>query len=174
VFSPDARWALYLISQFCGVLALLLIMRHIFLKAKIPQKHTLIIAVLHVISIFILSKWLYDIKIGRPFSLTMIINPAHYFEAGYWGFLLPFIPIVALYPFVLSLSRLVEYRAIALSLPIDIFFQKLGCFFAGCCTGMECDLPWAVSFPVRWKSEEYGPPVHPVPIYNSIYMASVS
>jgi prolipoprotein diacylglyceryltransferase len=173
MFSPDARWALYLISQFIGVLALLLMMRHIFLKAGIPQKHAIIIAVLHVISIFILSKWLFDIKIGRPFSLMMIVNPAHYFEAGFWGFLLTFIPMAALYPFVFRLSRLVVYRAIALSLPIDLFFQKLGCFFAGCCTGVECDLPWAVSFPVSLKSEEYGPPVHPVPIYDSMLMIVV-
>jgi phosphatidylglycerol:prolipoprotein diacylglycerol transferase len=38
---------------------------------------------------------------------------------------------------------------VGLGLPLGLFFGRLGCFFAGCCFGQMCSLPWAVSFPAR-------------------------
>lgn len=49
---------------------------------------------------------------------------------------------------------------------------RLGCFAAGCCWGIECDLPWAVKFhdPVAWNLT--GVPLetalHPTQLYESI------
>ncbi len=37
---------------------------------------------------------------------------------------------------------------------------RIGCFFAGCCYGSECDLPWAVKMHGEW--------VHPVQLYESL------
>ena len=48
---------------------------------------------------------------------------------------------------------------------------RLGCFAAGCCWGVECDLPWAVRFhnPVAWNLT--GVPLekdlHPTQLYES-------
>ncbi len=35
----------------------------------------------------------------------------------------------------------------ALVLPLGYIIGRIGCIFAGCCFGKECDLPWAIRFP---------------------------
>ncbi|MBO8131100.1 MAG: prolipoprotein diacylglyceryl transferase [Candidatus Marinimicrobia bacterium] len=44
---------------------------------------------------------------------------------------------------------------------------RIGCFFAGCCHGVECNLPWAVRFPNAIPPAEG--PVHPTQLYEAIY-----
>jgi phosphatidylglycerol:prolipoprotein diacylglycerol transferase len=48
---------------------------------------------------------------------------------------------------------------------------RLGCFAAGCCWGVECDLPWAVKFhdPVAWNltGVPLETPLHPTQLYES-------
>lgn len=41
---------------------------------------------------------------------------------------------------------------------------RIGCFFAGCCYGRYCSLPWAVTFP-RGVEAPGGVPIHPTQIY---------
>lgn len=43
---------------------------------------------------------------------------------------------------------------------------RIGCFFAGCCHGKACDLPWAVTFPHASPPADY--PVHPTQLYEMI------
>lgn len=43
---------------------------------------------------------------------------------------------------------------------------RIGCFFAGCCHGKACDLPWAVTFPHASPPADY--PVHPTQLYETI------
>ncbi len=69
--------------------------------------------------------------------------------------------------------------AFALAIPLALVFQKTGCFFAGCCFGTPCRLPWAVQYPVYTlphffhhqqamigPSELFSLPVHPVQLYE--------
>lgn len=35
----------------------------------------------------------------------------------------------------------------AISVPLAYGFGRIGCFFAGCCYGKVCNLPWAITFP---------------------------
>jgi phosphatidylglycerol:prolipoprotein diacylglycerol transferase len=48
---------------------------------------------------------------------------------------------------------------------------RLGCFSAGCCWGLECHLPWAVTFrnPVAHElvGVPLGQPLHPTQLYES-------
>ncbi|MFH1213147.1 MAG: prolipoprotein diacylglyceryl transferase [Candidatus Neomarinimicrobiota bacterium] len=44
-------------------------------------------------------------------------------------------------------------------------FGRIGCFFAGCCHGKACDLPWAVTFPYASPPANY--PVHPTQLYEA-------
>jgi phosphatidylglycerol---prolipoprotein diacylglyceryl transferase len=47
-------------------------------------------------------------------------------------------------------------------------FGRLGCFFAGCCYGKVCDLPWAVSFTdPETLARPIGVPLHPTQLYAS-------
>lgn len=47
------------------------------------------------------------------------------------------------------------------------FFGRLGCFFAGCCYGKTCDLPWAVTFTHQDALAPVGIPLHPTQLYAS-------
>lgn len=46
-------------------------------------------------------------------------------------------------------------------------FGRIGCFFAGCCHGSACELPWAVTFPYASPPADF--PVHPTQLYESLY-----
>lgn len=53
------------------------------------------------------------------------------------------------------------------SLAVGVFFGRLGCFFAGCCYGRECSLPWAVTFTNPDSLAKLHVPLHPVQLYCS-------
>ncbi len=50
-------------------------------------------------------------------------------------------------------------------------FGRIGCFFAGCCYGRACDLPWGVAFHDKYAHDLTGIPLdtvlHPVQLYES-------
>jgi len=112
--------------------------------------------------------------------LFVLTNPAYfkahpdeiiYFWGGglvfYGGFLLGF-------PFVLWFLK---WRKMPIRESLDILapgfalghaIGRLGCFFAGCCHGRICDLPWGV----RMNSAQVEPalrglPLHPTQLYES-------
>jgi len=49
---------------------------------------------------------------------------------------------------------------------------RIGCFAAGCCWGVECHLPWAVTFrnPEAWNltGVPLGVPLHPAQLYEAL------
>ncbi|MEI6125642.1 MAG: prolipoprotein diacylglyceryl transferase [Pseudomonadota bacterium] len=53
------------------------------------------------------------------------------------------------------------------ALSIGVFFGRLGCFFAGCCYGKACSLPWAVTFTNPDSLAKLNVPLHPVQLYCS-------
>ena len=44
---------------------------------------------------------------------------------------------------------------------------RLGCFFAGCCYGRACSLPWAVTYRSTNALAPLGVPLHPSPLYEA-------
>ncbi len=67
-------------------------------------------------------------------------------------------------------------RRISLPLAADVLapavalgqaIGRLGCFFAGCCYGRACDLPWAVTFQSRETLAPTGVPLHPAQLYDA-------
>jgi phosphatidylglycerol:prolipoprotein diacylglycerol transferase len=53
------------------------------------------------------------------------------------------------------------------SIAIGEFFGRIGCFFAGCCYGKECTLPWAVTFSHPNSLATLGRQLHPTQLYAS-------
>ena len=51
------------------------------------------------------------------------------------------------------------------SLALGQALGRLGCFFAGCCFGAECDLPWAVTFSDPRSLAPLGVALHPSQLY---------
>ena len=56
------------------------------------------------------------------------------------------------------------------AVPLGHIFGRLGCFFAGCCYGGRCDLPWAVTYTnqlaARFSGTPLGVGLHPTPLYE--------
>jgi phosphatidylglycerol:prolipoprotein diacylglycerol transferase len=48
------------------------------------------------------------------------------------------------------------------------FVGRIGCFFAGCCYGRACSLPWAVTFTHPESLAPKGIPLHPTQLYSSL------
>jgi phosphatidylglycerol:prolipoprotein diacylglycerol transferase len=70
----------------------------------------------------------------------------------------------------LPLGRVADLAAPPLALGQAI--GRLGCFFAGCCYGRACDLPWAVTFTEPRAYEltgvPLGMPLHPTQLYHAL------
>ncbi len=45
---------------------------------------------------------------------------------------------------------------------------RIGCLFAGCCYGAQCDLPWAITFKNTDSLAPLGVPLHPTQVYSVI------
>lgn len=56
---------------------------------------------------------------------------------------------------------------VAPALPLAHMFGRIGCFFAGCCYGKHCDLPWAVMFNDKNTLALKGVLLHPVQLYEA-------
>ena len=52
---------------------------------------------------------------------------------------------------------------VGLGLPLGAVFARLGCFLNGCCHGVACDWPWAMTFPGSG-----GQRVHPSQLYEAL------
>lgn len=56
---------------------------------------------------------------------------------------------------------------IAPSLALGHFLGRIGCFFAGCCYGKTCDLPWSITFDNPASLAPLNIPLHPTQLYSS-------
>ncbi|MCO5142448.1 MAG: prolipoprotein diacylglyceryl transferase [Oligoflexia bacterium] len=60
---------------------------------------------------------------------------------------------------------------LAMALCLGHSIGRIGCFFAGCCHGNSCDLPWAVILNSNQVDFFYrGLPIHPTQIYESLLL----
>ncbi|MFZ5564464.1 MAG: prolipoprotein diacylglyceryl transferase, partial [Thermodesulfobacteriota bacterium] len=51
--------------------------------------------------------------------------------------------------------------------PLGHAIGRIGCFFAGCCYGDVCDLPWAVTFTDPLTLARPDVPLHPTQLYEA-------
>lgn len=70
-----------------------------------------------------------------------------------------------------------KHRKLGLAKVADLFapaialghaFGRIGCFFAGCCYGSVCDLPWAVKFADPRSIAPVGVLLHPTQLYEAL------
>jgi phosphatidylglycerol:prolipoprotein diacylglycerol transferase len=54
------------------------------------------------------------------------------------------------------------------SLAVGQSLGRIGCFFAGCCYGKVCDLPWAITFTDPKSLAPTGTPLHPTQLYEAL------
>ena len=60
------------------------------------------------------------------------------------------------------------FDILAVAAPLGHAIGRIGCFFAGCCHGKVCDLPWAVTFTDPMTlARPVGVPLHPTQLYEA-------
>ena len=140
----------------------------LFRRGGIGLWHVAALAVLYVVCNLVIAKVLYDYVKGGG-RHTVFDHPAlgHFVEGGFWGWPIAFFPCLLIYPWVARVPAAPFYRAAALLLPLVFAVQKLACFAAGCCSGRETALPWAVTFPEGSLCERPGVPLHPLQLYDA-------
>ncbi len=120
--------------------------------------------------------------------LLFVISNWTYFSTAWWeifyfwsGGLVFFGGFISATLFLLAYFR---FRGIPLLRGLDICVPalaaahgvgRLGCFFAGCCHGAACDLPWAVVISSSLVDEALrGVPIHPTQLYEFFALMAVA
>ncbi|MCX7771141.1 MAG: prolipoprotein diacylglyceryl transferase [Proteobacteria bacterium] len=102
--------------------------------------------------------------ISNPIEIVKIWKGGLVFHGGII-FAVP-ISIYLLKKFKLPIIKTIDTTSIAI--PLAHFFGRLGCFFAGCCYGKVCELPWAVTFKHPKSIAPVNIPLHPTQLYESL------
>jgi phosphatidylglycerol---prolipoprotein diacylglyceryl transferase len=98
-----------------------------------------------------------------PFEVFRIWNGGLVYYGGFLGALL--VAIIFVRKKQLSFWQMTDI--FTPSLAIGHVLGRIGCFFAGCCYGKSCDLPWAVTFHNSESLAPIGIPLHPTQIYSA-------
>ncbi|RZA07806.1 MAG: prolipoprotein diacylglyceryl transferase [Proteobacteria bacterium] len=150
------------------ILGLILVRRLAISRRRHPAPYTdlsffaLIVGLIGARALFVLTNLDY---------FSSHADEIFYFWGGglvfYGGFLLAF-------PFVLWF---VSFRGLPLKMSLDILAPglalghavgRLGCFFAGCCHGRVCDLPWGVQMnSLQVEPALRGLALHPTQLYEA-------
>ena len=104
------------------------------------------------------------IFLSDPLEILRIWNGGLVF---YGGFIAALVTAV-IYLKSKKISIAITADIMAPSLAIGHFIGRLGCFFAGCCYGKACDLPWAVTFTNPDSLAPIGVPLHPTQLYSAL------
>ncbi len=105
-----------------------------------------------------------DVFLKNPLEIFKIWNGGLVFFGGFLAALATALIFMKKH----ALPVLTTCDLLAPSLALGHFFGRLGCFFAGCCYGKQCDLPWAVSFSHPDSLAPVGVPLHPTQLYSAL------
>jgi phosphatidylglycerol:prolipoprotein diacylglycerol transferase len=98
------------------------------------------------------------------------INALKIWEGGlvFYGGLLPAVAVGIWYIKRIGLPLWPVTDIFAPSVAIGHAIGRIGCFFAGCCYGKACSLPWAVTFKDPRSLAPLGISLHPTQLYSSV------
>lgn len=100
--------------------------------------------------------------ISDPLEIFRIWNGGLVFYGGFVAALMT--AIIYVKQKEVSLFKTADMMAPALAMGHAI--GRIGCFFAGCCYGKACDLPWAVTFTNPDSLAPVNVPLHPTQLYS--------
>ena len=157
---------------FFSALALLTALWFVLRQAKkqgLPEEQLMNLFFYSVIAGLIGARLAYvllylDMFLEDPLEVFRLWNGGLVF---YGGFLAGFaFVLVYVKKQKLPLAKIMDI--IAVGSPLAHGVARIGCFFAGCCYGKACGLPWAVSFTnPETLARPLGVPLHPTQLYSS-------
>jgi phosphatidylglycerol:prolipoprotein diacylglycerol transferase len=147
----------YLLVQLAALLLFGALADVLCRRSGLRLRHAALLTLLYVLCNFLAAKFLYDfVKDGGRHTLFHHPALAHFFEGGYWGWPIAFLPCAFAYPLVFRVPPVPFYRVVAFLLPPVFALQKVACFAAGCCFGCETSLPWGWFFPTTRSANSRG------------------
>lgn len=111
--------------------------------------------------------------------LYVVLNPSFFrddwlgvlrvWEGGlvFYGGFIGALAAVLFYTRKQKLPPAVIFDILAVAAPLGHAIGRIGCFFAGCCYGDVCDLPWAVTFTDPLTLARPDVPLHPTQLYEA-------
>lgn len=124
--------------------------------------YALVAAIVGSRLLYVLVNW--SIFRHDPFEILRIWHGGLVFYGGFIGAV-----ITALWYIRRNgLPLLITLDILAAPIAFGQFMGRIGCFFAGCCYGKTCDLPWAVTFTHPESLAPKGVPLHPTQLYSSL------
>jgi len=105
-----------------------------------------------------------DVFLADPVEIFRIWNGGLVF---YGGFIMATI-VAVIYMKITRMPLWQTADIMAPGLALGQSIGRIGCFFAGCCYGKICNLPWAVTFTNPNSLAPRGIPLHPTQIYSVI------
>ncbi len=156
-----------------GFLLALRVGVHYARREGLPTSRIIDLGILTLIAGFVGAKvLLYLLHFGyymeNPQEILRSLRSAGVFYGGFALALLT--AFVYLRRHALPFGRVADIAAPSLAAGQAV--GRLGCFFAGCCFGQVCDLPWAVTFTNARASELTDVPLfvrlHPTQLYHAL------
>lgn len=125
--------------------------------------YMLLFAVIASRIFYVFTNW--DFFMTDPLEIVKIWNGGLVFYGGFIGGLATL--LVYLKKHRMPIWK--TFDILAPPLAVGHFLGRIGCFFAGCCYGKVCDLPWAVTFTRSDSLAPTGIPLHPTQLYEAFY-----
>jgi phosphatidylglycerol:prolipoprotein diacylglycerol transferase len=170
---PDVKFIFYPLTHALAILVFFLCMRRWLEGIPHRNRYALWTAVLYIFCNGVMAKvFHFAFQASETPPVVEFFNPLFYFRPGFWGWLMAFLPLSFLFPFLFKVNRVRYYRGLALTLPLIVAMQKTACFIAGCCAGDRTTMAWAVVFPEGSSAWLEGAPVHPTQIYDALLALS--
>ena len=161
---------MYGVMSALGMLAAFVLLGFTRKRTRFSEDQALSAALWAIIMGFVGAKvlfWLVEIKqvIADPSYLVHTLREGFVF----YGALIGGLGGVAIYALIKKLPffSLTDYFIPALVL--GHAFGRIGCFFAGCCYGMECETPISVTFPAGGAAPA-GVPLLPTQLMESVFL----
>lgn len=106
---------------------------------------------------------------SEPFSLIELFS---FWEGGFsiLGTIIGIFGALTCYVRFLGVPVIACLDLLALYTPLLQSISRLGCFFAGCCHGISCTLPWAIKYTDAQSSAPLHIFIHPTQLYSSLLL----
>ncbi len=124
--------------------------------------YVLVSAILGSRLFYVATAW--DDYVGRPLDIFKIWEGGLVFYGGFVAAAITSVYYVKKH----NLPLLKTADAAAPAVAFGHFWGRLGCFFAGCCYGKTCDLPWAVTFTNPESLAPLNIALHPTQLYDAV------
>ncbi|HZW60783.1 MAG TPA: prolipoprotein diacylglyceryl transferase [Candidatus Babeliales bacterium] len=147
-----------------------LVLRHQGRKKIISSEQLIDVLLIGVVTATIGGRALYIFAEGARWDDLLC-----FWNGGFsiLGTVLSLLIVLPWYLYSRSIPILPFFDLVALYAPLMQAISRTGCFFAGCCYGLQTQVPWAIVYSDSESIAPLGTALHPTQLYSSIALLSI-